>query len=170
MPTHPGGSDAKAAQDKSTSVASGPCLVQTTIGSIQGFIEPSFPGVRQWLGVPFAEPPIGDQRFAPPVPKKAFAEGEVFSATKMPLAPMQAHTTKSDFYATYVPEFLPSGPYSENCLYLNVFGPRDVTKDPLPTLVFFYGGEGLWGGINTQYFQPLNWVQGSQKHIVALFK
>ena len=170
MSIHAGDSEPKAAQDKSPSEASGPCLVQTTLGSIEGFIEPSLPGVRQWLGIPFAEPPVGDKRFAPPTPKKVFAKDEVFSATKMPLAPMQAHTTKPDFYANYVPEFLPSGPYSEDCLYLNVFGPRNVTKDPLPTLVFFYGGEGQFGGINTQYFQPLEWVQRSQKHIVALFK
>ena len=152
------------------------CLVQTTIGPVEGFIDPSFPRVRTWLGVPFAEPPVGDRRFAPPEAKKPIPEGEVLSATKMPPAPMQAVTTKPDIYAKHVPEFLATGPYSEDCLYLNVFAPlggeeeRRKEEDPLPTLVFFYGGEGEWGGINAEYLQPQEWVESSQKHIVVLFK
>lgn len=163
MPNHP--------ENPETTTAAESVVAQTTIGSIEGFIDPSFPRVRQWLGVPFAEPPIGDRRFAPPERKKAFAKGEILSATRMPPAPMQAHTTKPDFYAKYVPEFLARGPYSEDCLYLNVFAPREkTTQSPFPTLVFFYGGEGEWGGINAEYMQPHSWVERSQKHIVVLFK
>ncbi len=84
---------------------------------------------------------------------------------------MQAHTTRPDFYAKYVPEYLAKGPYSEDCLYLNVFAPRGKTEQgPLPTLVFFYGGEGEWGGINAEYMQPHSWVERCQQHIVVLFK
>jgi carboxylesterase type B len=176
----------------SAAAASGSCLVQTTIGPIEGFIDPAFPGVRQWLGVPFAEPPVGGRRFLPPEPKKALpaskdGSGGAYSATKMPPAPMQAYTTKPDLYAKYVPEFLSPGPYSEDCLYLNVFGPTlrqkktgngeeeeggedDEDDGPLPTLVFFYGGEGEWGGVNAEYLQPQAWVQRSQKQLVVLFK
>lgn len=47
--------------------------VDTSIGQIQGFIDPSLPDVKQWLGIPFAEPPIGPLRFLPPV---AISEGQ----------------------------------------------------------------------------------------------
>lgn len=158
-------------EDPEATTAPESCLVQTSIGPIEGFIDPSYPRVKQWLGVPFAEPPVGDRRFAPPEPKKALGKGQVLSATKMPPAPMQAHTTKPDFYAKYVPEYLARGPYSEDCLYLNIFAPRKKTvQSPLPTLVFFYGGEGEWGGINAEYMQPHNWVERGQQHIVVLFK
>lgn len=151
--------------------------MQTTIGPVQGFVDPSFPRVRQWLGVPFAEPPVGHRRFAPPEAKRALpprGDKVPLSATTMPPAPVQARTTKPDFYTKHVPEFLARGPYSEDCLYLNVFAPRADGSaeegDVLPTLVFFYGGEGEWGGINAEYSQSLDWVERSQRHIVVLFK
>ena len=157
--------------DRTTSVApDSSCLVQTTIGPVEGFVDTSFPNVKQWLGIPFAEPPVGDKRFAPPVAKKPLPEGEVLAATKMPPSPMQLNTSNADIYAKYVPEFLARGPYSEDCLYLNVFAPLKKSKAPLPTLVFFYYGQGEWGGINAEYLQPQAWVERSQKHIVVLFK
>ncbi|KAK2754874.1 hypothetical protein FQN54_006767 [Arachnomyces sp. PD_36] len=145
------------------------CLVQTTVGEVEGFVDTSFPHVKQWLGVPFAEPPIGQRRFAPPVPKTALPAGQVLSATRMPPAPMQSYTSLPNIYAKYTPEYLASGPYSEDCLYLNVFAPAGKTTEPLPTLVFFYGGQGEWGGINSEYMQPQSWIERSQDHIVVLF-
>lgn len=147
-------------------------IVRTSIGLVQGFVDASFPRVRQWLGIPFAERPVGNLRFAPPVAKLALAESQILSATTMPRAPMQAHTTKPDLYAKHVPEFLAAGPYSEDCLYLNVFAPRypDPARLPLPTIVFFYGGQGEWGGINAEYSQPHSWVEALQTHIVVMFK
>jgi carboxylesterase type B len=85
---------------------------------------------------------------------------------------MQAFTTRPDMYAKHVPEFLAPGPYSEDCLYLNVFAPvlEETGEGTLPTVVFFYGGEGEWGGINAEYSQPVEWVERSRGHIVVLFK
>ena len=165
-------SSADAAEQSTTISATSDdlCLVQTTIGPVKGFTDSSFPRVRQWLGVPFAEPPVAERRFARPTPKSTLPKGEIFLANKMPPAPMQAYTTRPDIHNKYTPEFLASGPYSEDCLYLNVFAPLPKTKEPLPTLVFFYGGQGEWGGINTEYLQPHAWVERSQAHIVVLFK
>ena len=42
-------------------------LVNTTSGMVQGIFNSSAPDVRQFLGIPYAEPPIGDLRFAYPV-------------------------------------------------------------------------------------------------------
>jgi len=176
MPDNTGASDSSALTLAASSAAADSCLAHTTIGAIEGFIDPQFPHVRQWLGIPFAEPPVGPLRFALPEPKAPFANEGVFAANKMPLAPMQAITTKPDVYAKHVPEFLATGPYSEDCLYLNIFAPIDKpapsekAKEPLPTIVFFYGGEGEWGGINAEYSQPQQWVESSQNHIVVLFK
>lgn len=42
--------------------------VSTTSGHIHGKIDPALPNVRQFLGIPFAQPPLGELRFAPPLP------------------------------------------------------------------------------------------------------
>lgn len=44
-------------------------IVNTTSGLLRGFSP--YPGVHAYLGIPFAEPPIGDLRFTPPQPFKA---------------------------------------------------------------------------------------------------
>ena len=41
--------------------------VNTTIGLIQGAASDLRPEVSKYLGIPFARPPIGNLRFAPPV-------------------------------------------------------------------------------------------------------
>ena len=111
-----------------------PLQVQTTTGILQGATSASHPSVAQWLGVPFAEPPTGPRRFAPPVPKSAWTGGR--DATAMPPAPVQSYTSRPDAYAAHLPGFLARGPYSEDCLYLNVFvaGGRE-NKKLLPVLV-----------------------------------
>ncbi len=43
-------------------------LINTTsLGLIQGEINPLVNNVRQFIGIPFAQPPIGKLRFKPPV-------------------------------------------------------------------------------------------------------
>ncbi|VDK18486.1 unnamed protein product, partial [Anisakis simplex] len=58
-----------------------PVEVDISSGKIRGF-ESTFLGsqVRSFLGVPFAEPPIGENRFKPPVPKSAWTD--TLDATK----------------------------------------------------------------------------------------
>jgi len=43
----------------------GPTLVTTDHGQVQGSVAD---GVRLWLGIPFAAPPTGPNRFLPPKP------------------------------------------------------------------------------------------------------
>lgn len=42
--------------------------VNTTSGQVAGHPSPKKPAVYEYLGIPFAQPPIGDLRFAPPQP------------------------------------------------------------------------------------------------------
>ena len=43
-------------------------IANTTTGVLRGFSP--FPNVHAYLGIPYAEPPMGDFRFAPPHPVK----------------------------------------------------------------------------------------------------
>ena len=52
-------------------------------GTSTGFIDSEVPNVKQWLGVPYCAPSIGDQRFLPHKPA-AYA-GEVATTTYKPI-------------------------------------------------------------------------------------
>lgn len=140
--------------------------VDTSIGQIQGFIDPSLPDVKQWLGIPFAEPPIGPLRFLPPV---AISEGQRnISAQKAPASCLQYNSFP--VFSNEAPQFLAPPPYDEDCLYLNVIAPKDSSSRDLPVLFWIHGGATLQGGINTPYERPQQWVQRTQEHIVVQTK
>lgn len=142
--------------------------VDTTVGTVIGTIDPAVSSVHQWLGIPFAEPPLGSRRFLPPT-AKAHASG-LINATQLQPSCQQWLTTEKTIYNQEVPEFLPPHPYSEDCLYLNVIVPQYPKNDDLPVLVWLHGGQTTWGGISTPYEKPEQWVQRSQEHIVVQVK
>lgn len=129
--------------------------VDTSIGQISGFIDPSLPDVKQWLGIPFAEPPIGPLRFLPPV--AISEEQRKISTQKAPASCLQYN--RFPVFNNQLPQFLVPPPYDEDCLYLNVIAPKDSSSRELPVLFWIHGGATLRGGINTPYERPHQWVQ-----------
>jgi carboxylesterase type B len=147
-------------------------LVETTSGSVKGFVNHTAPNVRQFLGVPFAEPPVGDLRFARPQKKQHRGTIKAFS---LPNSCMQQFDTNSStIYTEYESEFLISGGNSEDCLYLSIWAPSlDKIKSqqrPLPVLLYIPGGGFTSGGQASLYKIPDKWVQRTQSHIVVIMK
>ncbi|XP_030751218.1 esterase FE4-like [Sitophilus oryzae] len=94
-----------------------------------------------YVGVPYAKPPINDLRFREPQPPEKWTG--ILDATVE--GPFCAGVNIS---AMVKMEFKPQG--EEDCLYLNVYTPRDPKesnpRNLLPVLVFYYGGAFLGGG------------------------
>ena len=103
--------------------------VQTTNGPVCGIV-PN--GVNEWLGIPYAAPPVGDLRWQPPQPPTPWT------------TTLQA-TSFGNECAQYFPPF-PSGG-SEDCLFVNVWRPADVSTN-LPVLVHIHGGGFVIGSGN----------------------
>lgn len=149
--------------------ASNDVFVQTTSGPVYGFYNETAPDVRQFLGIPFAEPPVGDLRFAPPEDKKP---NGTIQAKKLPPSCMQQFSNASTIYTTYAQNFLINGGNSEDCLYVSVWAPKTEViaeqQRPLPVFLYIPGGGYTSGGQDSLYKIPDKWVQRTQAHIVVI--
>ncbi len=89
-------------------------------------------GVKAYLGIPFAAPPVGDLRWAPPQPA---SWSGVFNADRF--GPECIQVLRPHDINHYFGE-QPSG---EDCLSLNIWTPANARpQDGLPVIVFIYGG------------------------------
>jgi para-nitrobenzyl esterase len=86
----------------------------------------------EWLGIPYAEAPVGALRWKAPRPAPAWTE---------PL--------ETDEFATECPQFNFFGEYvgQEDCLYLNVWRPQSQQRD-LAVMVWIHGGSNNWQSAN----------------------
>ena len=102
--------------------------VTTEYGLVRGIVKD---GCEEYLGIPFALPPVGDLAFKHPLPPESW-EG-VLDATKAPISPVQGRgrsTIQAD---------------GKDCLYLNIFVPQGLEYGS-PVMVWFYGGSYANGG------------------------
>ncbi|KAB8337128.1 hypothetical protein FH972_021432 [Carpinus fangiana] len=115
--------------------------VKTSSGVVHGFINKTTPAVRQFLGIPFAQPPTDELRWLPPRALKHKSK-HVIDGTHYPPACPQ-YEGGASVYTRDVREFIPnpSVAQSEDCLRLSVWAPvKPKTRKPLPVFVWIYGG------------------------------
>ncbi len=87
-------------------------------------------GLQEYLGIPFAKPPVGNLRWKAPQPLDDW-QG-VLQTKKFGPRPVQG-IVFGDMYSR-------SDGLSEDCLYLNVWTPAKYDTKGLPVLVYFFGG------------------------------
>ncbi|KAI8203364.1 hypothetical protein K4K49_008427 [Colletotrichum sp. SAR 10_70] len=133
--------------------------VSTTNGPITGHLASNASAVIEYLGIPYAKPPVGDLRFAPPV---QFRSNASYEASKFgfdcPLSPSK----KVDYpdmtsQAQRIISYFASGagtPQSEDCLTLNIWAKpaNKLHSSNKPVIVFFYGGRFAIGNTNSPFY------------------
>jgi para-nitrobenzyl esterase len=119
-----------------------PGVVRTASGLVSGT---DMDGLHAYLGIPYAAPPVGDLRWRPPEPARAW-DGVRACVTYGPSCPQPSGTGLS---------FFPLGKTDEDCLNLNVWTPDAAStgattadaaepgiapQEALPVMVFIHGG------------------------------
>jgi para-nitrobenzyl esterase len=105
--------------------------VATEHGRIVGKILDS--GVKAYLGIPYAAPPVGALRWQPPQPAAAWKG--TLNADRFAPQCIQVLRRRD------LNHFFGEEPTSENCLYLNIWAPASAKQDgKLPVIVFIHGG------------------------------
>lgn len=106
-----------------------PVSVATPDGQVDGLSNGT---TNRFLGIPFAEAPVGDLRFAAPKPITPWTEPFDATFARPPCA--QIRIKKRDMRKES----------REDCLTLNVWAPSEG-DGPHPVLVFLYGGAYVYG-------------------------
>ncbi len=102
-------------------------IVETRSGRVEGF---QAAGVETFLGIPFAQPPVGKLRFSAPRPEEPWAgvRKVVEFGPSAPQPPLMLPLPGMDV-----------GEQDEDCLYLNIYTP--ATDDARrPVMVWIHGG------------------------------
>ena len=113
-------------------------IVRAPAGALGGTVVAD---VRAFLGVPYARAPVGPLRWRSPQALPAWAGirgARAFGASCEQPYPVPR-------FGPYTAEFLDTPPPSEDCLFLNIWTPRQIEGVRLPVLVWVHGG-GFIGG------------------------
>lgn len=125
-------------------------LVQTADGALRGSVTDSY---RAFNGIPYAKPPLANRRWQAPQPASAWSG--VRDATQP--AP--------DCVQTAVAWRPAPASTKEDCLYLNVWTPRQAASH-LPVAVWFHGGGSINGA--GRDFSPVSMVRTGNVLVVTV--
>ena len=109
-------------------------MAHTDSGSLSGIQQRAT--VAAFLGIPFAAPPVGPDRWRAPRPVKPWPGTR--AASHFGASCYQALTPEG--FGPWKHEFVVQGEVSEDCLFVNVWTPKLDTKARLPVFVWIHGG------------------------------
>jgi para-nitrobenzyl esterase len=115
--------------------------VSTTTGQLKGAARPG--GGAEFLGIPYAQPPVADLRWREPVPAKPWSGVRSATAFGAPcsqpdLGDWNRHDAESG---------------KEDCLFLNVIVPEWPVAKPLPVMFWIHGGANEGGTASSALYK-----------------
>lgn len=116
--------------------------VQTKYGKVRG-LPAADPRITSFKGIPFAAPPVGENRWRAPQPCKPW-DGVRDCFKFGPLSMQDRPGLGTDVYCKewHVDSEVE---ISEDNLYLNIWTPAKTGNEKLPVLVWIFGGGFQWG-------------------------
>ena len=129
------------------------CTVKTRYGTFNGFVDKQ--GVKTWLGIPYAQPPVGKLRWQAPQPLKP--TNKTFDAKKFGASALQEDDKL---------EAASQNVQSEDCLTLNIW--RRSDKNNQPVMVFIHGGGFQNGGSSDPLYNVTNFAAAHDVVIVTI--
>ncbi|KAF2674097.1 alpha/beta-hydrolase [Microthyrium microscopicum] len=119
--------------------------VKTTSGDITGQPSSWKPEVSEYLGIPYAEPPVGKLRWAAPVAAKG--SGKAINATKYGFSCSTANNSPASAAMGGATDT-----QKEDCLFLNLWTKPQTGEKKKAVMVWIYGGAFIVGsGSNKGY-------------------
>lgn len=106
--------------------------------------------VDTYLGIPFAKPPIGELRFAPPQPVEPWTGKR--DATMLSKACYAYLFSGFDVTNPAAKLWTNNTEMSEDCLYLNVWTPFSTNDGPKTVMVWIFGGGFFSGSPNLDVY------------------
>lgn len=137
--------------DKSTPDIAKEFIVQTKQGQVSGHVEK---GVNAWLGIPYAQAPIGKLRFQSPQPPSSW-EG-VRKADSFGAPSIQSPS-----------QFLGDATPSEDCLFLNIWSPAADAKKR-PVMLWIHGGGFVVGSSTSEMYNGANLSRNGDVVVVSI--
>ena len=115
---------------------------KTENGIVRG-LPAADPRITSFKGVPFAAPPVGENRWRAPQPAANW-DGVRDCFEFAPISVQDQPAVGTDIYCRewHVDPDIPMG---EDCLYLNIWTPAKKTDEKLPVLIWYFGGGFQWG-------------------------
>ncbi|CAN8104167.1 unnamed protein product [Discula destructiva] len=133
--------------------------VNTSSGLVSGHASTSYSEVSEYLGIPFAQPPVGDLRFAAPLKYTGSSalDGSEYGNMCAQVAGYGSNPTAEQIALANITEVglellnitsvpgTKGGVISEDCLYLNVWSKPQSGEAGKAVMMFIHGG-GFTGG------------------------
>ncbi|KAH8588440.1 Alpha/Beta hydrolase protein [Bisporella sp. PMI_857] len=135
-------------------------IVKTSSGAVAGHAATKYPEVSEYLGIPYAQAPVGNLRFAAPVKYSgsSMLNGSVFGFSCPQLVSQAISPTPDILAASNITDVglelfnlignPPNVVHSEDCLHLNVWSKPQSGEKQKAVMVYIHGG-GFSGGTSS---------------------